>query len=219
MEAFEGYWRKMPSVKRLVFKSVPESNTRLAMLKRGEIDVAYLLEAPQAQEVQARSEPQARLLRRASRSSSSTSSTSGIRSRRGPIGGCGWPPATPSTAGRCPRPRPSARRGRRATSCRRPSSSRCPSIPRPTTRRRRSSSSPRRAIPTGSTRASSTSCRRTSSLGEAILGYLRAVGIRLTMRPMERAAFSGHAPGEEAQGASACARAPSTATRPRGCRR
>src|SRR5881397_1063232 len=35
MEANESYWRKMPSVKRLVFKSVPESTTRLAMLKRG----------------------------------------------------------------------------------------------------------------------------------------------------------------------------------------
>src|ERR671937_590664 len=51
MEAFEGYWRKMPSVKRIVYKSVPEATTRLAMLKRGEVDVAYLLDAPQAQEV------------------------------------------------------------------------------------------------------------------------------------------------------------------------
>ena len=32
MEAFEGYWRTVPSVKRLVFKSVPEPTTRLAML-------------------------------------------------------------------------------------------------------------------------------------------------------------------------------------------
>jgi peptide/nickel transport system substrate-binding protein len=51
MEAFEGYWRKVPSVKRIVFKSVPEATTRLAMLKRGEVDIAYLLDAPQAQEV------------------------------------------------------------------------------------------------------------------------------------------------------------------------
>jgi peptide/nickel transport system substrate-binding protein len=51
MEAFEGYWRKVPSVKRLTFKSVPEATTRFAMLKRGEVDVAYLLDAPQAQEV------------------------------------------------------------------------------------------------------------------------------------------------------------------------
>src|SRR5438093_6706041 len=49
MEAFEGYWRKMPSVKRVVFKSVPESTTRMAMLKRGEVDIAYLLDVPQAE--------------------------------------------------------------------------------------------------------------------------------------------------------------------------
>ncbi|HWN90027.1 MAG TPA: ABC transporter substrate-binding protein, partial [Verrucomicrobiae bacterium] len=51
MEAHEGYWRKIPSVKRLVFKMVPESTTRMAMLKRGEVDIAYLLDVPQAQEV------------------------------------------------------------------------------------------------------------------------------------------------------------------------
>jgi peptide/nickel transport system substrate-binding protein len=51
MEAFEGYWRKMPGVKRVVFKMVPESTTRVAMLKRGEVDIAYLLEAPQAIEL------------------------------------------------------------------------------------------------------------------------------------------------------------------------
>jgi len=52
MEANEGYWRKVPSVKRLVFKVVPEPTTRAAMLKRGEVDVAYMLDAPQALELQ-----------------------------------------------------------------------------------------------------------------------------------------------------------------------
>ena len=51
MEAFEGYWRKTPSVKRLVYKSVLESTTRLAMLKRGEVDIAYLLDAPMAEDI------------------------------------------------------------------------------------------------------------------------------------------------------------------------
>jgi len=51
MEAFEGYWRKTPSVKRLVYKSVTEATTRLAMLKRGEVDIAYLLDATLAEEV------------------------------------------------------------------------------------------------------------------------------------------------------------------------
>jgi peptide/nickel transport system substrate-binding protein len=51
MEAFEGYWRKVPHVKRLVYKSVPEATTRMAMLKRGEVDLAYLLPVPLAEEV------------------------------------------------------------------------------------------------------------------------------------------------------------------------
>ncbi|MGH7355101.1 MAG: ABC transporter substrate-binding protein [Candidatus Rokuibacteriota bacterium] len=51
LEAYEGYWRKTPSVKRLVFKMIPEATTRLAMLKRGEVDVAYLLDAPMAQDI------------------------------------------------------------------------------------------------------------------------------------------------------------------------
>src|SRR6476661_213520 len=51
MEANESYWRKMPSVKRLVYKSVVEATTRVAMLKRGEVDLAYLLDAPQALEL------------------------------------------------------------------------------------------------------------------------------------------------------------------------
>ena len=53
MEANEEYWRKTPSVKRLVFQSVPEATTRLAMLKRGEVDVAYLLDESLAQTVKA----------------------------------------------------------------------------------------------------------------------------------------------------------------------
>jgi peptide/nickel transport system substrate-binding protein len=51
MEANEHYWRKVPHVKRLVFKSVPEGTTRLAMLKKGEVDIAYDLDVPAAEEV------------------------------------------------------------------------------------------------------------------------------------------------------------------------
>ena len=51
LEANESYWRKVPSVKRLVFKMVPDASTRMAMLKRGEVDVAYLLDGPIADEV------------------------------------------------------------------------------------------------------------------------------------------------------------------------
>ena len=51
MEAVESYWRQVPHVKRLVLKSVPEGTTRLAMLKKGEVDVAYDLDVPAAEEV------------------------------------------------------------------------------------------------------------------------------------------------------------------------
>src|SRR3989442_97831 len=51
LEAFEGYWRKMPSVKRLVMKTVPDPTTRAAMLKNGEVDIAYMLDAPSALEL------------------------------------------------------------------------------------------------------------------------------------------------------------------------
>jgi peptide/nickel transport system substrate-binding protein len=40
LEAFEPYWRKPPSIKRLVFKVIPDDATRLAALMRGEVDIA-----------------------------------------------------------------------------------------------------------------------------------------------------------------------------------
>ena len=51
LEAFDGYWRKPPAVKRVVLKSVPDESTRLVMLKRGETDIAYGLRGPDADEV------------------------------------------------------------------------------------------------------------------------------------------------------------------------
>jgi peptide/nickel transport system substrate-binding protein len=51
MEAFEGYWRKAPSVKRLVFRSMPDETTRAAALKAGDVDIVYLLSGPTAQDI------------------------------------------------------------------------------------------------------------------------------------------------------------------------
>jgi peptide/nickel transport system substrate-binding protein len=51
LEAFEGYWRKTPSIKRLVFRSLPDETTRAAALKSGEVDVAFLLTGPTAEDV------------------------------------------------------------------------------------------------------------------------------------------------------------------------
>lgn len=52
MEAFDGYWRKKPAVKRIVFRGIPDESTRVAALKRGEIDIAYALTGELAEEVQ-----------------------------------------------------------------------------------------------------------------------------------------------------------------------
>ena len=52
MEAFDGYWRKTPNVKRLVFKVIGDETTRLAALKRGEVDVVYSIRGELAEELQ-----------------------------------------------------------------------------------------------------------------------------------------------------------------------
>jgi peptide/nickel transport system substrate-binding protein len=49
LEAFDGYWRKTPTVKRLVFRVIPDFSTRLAALKRGEVDIAYSIAAEDIQ--------------------------------------------------------------------------------------------------------------------------------------------------------------------------
>ena len=51
LEAYEGYWRKVPSVKRLVLKVIPEEATRLAALKHGEVDIAYSIRGELAAEL------------------------------------------------------------------------------------------------------------------------------------------------------------------------
>ena len=51
LDAFEGYWRKVPNVKRLILRSLPEETTRAAALKNGEVDIAYLLSGPVAEDV------------------------------------------------------------------------------------------------------------------------------------------------------------------------
>ena len=51
LEAFPGYWRRVPSVKKLVMKSVPESTTRAVMLKSGETDIAVALDGQDAEDI------------------------------------------------------------------------------------------------------------------------------------------------------------------------
>jgi len=51
LEANEQYWRKAPSVKRLVFRVIPDEATRLAALKRGEVDIVYSVRGELAEEL------------------------------------------------------------------------------------------------------------------------------------------------------------------------
>jgi peptide/nickel transport system substrate-binding protein len=50
-EAFDKYWRKTPSVKRLVFKGIPDETTRLAALKGGEVDIVYSIRGELAEDL------------------------------------------------------------------------------------------------------------------------------------------------------------------------
>jgi peptide/nickel transport system substrate-binding protein len=49
LEAFPGYWRRVPNVKTLIMRSVPEATTRAVMVKTGEADFALVLDGPDAE--------------------------------------------------------------------------------------------------------------------------------------------------------------------------
>jgi peptide/nickel transport system substrate-binding protein len=51
LEAFDGYWRKAPAVKRVVLRNIPDETTRAAALKRGDVDVAYNFSGPVAEDI------------------------------------------------------------------------------------------------------------------------------------------------------------------------
>jgi peptide/nickel transport system substrate-binding protein len=51
LEAFPDYWRKAPSVKKLVMKSITDETTRAAAVKAGEVDAAYLFGGAVAQDL------------------------------------------------------------------------------------------------------------------------------------------------------------------------
>ena len=48
LEANTAHWRKVPNVKRFIMKSVPETTTRVAMLKNGEADISNALDGEDA---------------------------------------------------------------------------------------------------------------------------------------------------------------------------
>jgi peptide/nickel transport system substrate-binding protein len=203
MEAFEGYWRKTPAVKRLVFKSVPESTTRMAMLKRGEVDVAYLLDVPQAQEV--KRDPTLKLAF---------------------SGGIGiwfldfldqWDTKSPWSDRRV-RQAASSALDRQALSeaetlgASKPAGNFVPRSfefalpiePDPYDPPRAKKLLAEAGYPNGFDAGELHQLPPYFSLGEAIVGYLQAVGIRLKMRPMERAAYFAALSTKKAKGLCVC---------------
>ncbi len=52
LEAFPDYWRRVPNVKTLVMRSVPEATTRSLMVQTGEADISYALDGPDAEGLQ-----------------------------------------------------------------------------------------------------------------------------------------------------------------------
>ncbi len=189
LEAYPGYWRHVPYVKRLVMKSVPETTSRVAMLKNGEADIAYALDGEDALNV--KRDPRLQLV---------PSKHASIYWIEFPEQ---WDPKSPwhdkrlrlavnyaarpqgHQRGRLPRLLPAHQRHRapgdglrhadRAGALR--------------SRRRPGSSWPRPAIPRASTPATSRPFRPFFAVAEAALNFMNAVGIRTKMRPMERAAF------------------------------
>ena len=51
LEANPGYWRRVPNIKRFVMRSVPEGTTRSVMVKKGEADIAYALDGEDAENI------------------------------------------------------------------------------------------------------------------------------------------------------------------------
>jgi peptide/nickel transport system substrate-binding protein len=51
LEAFDQYWRKAPNVKRLVLRAIPDEATRLAALKRGEVDIVFAIRGALAEDL------------------------------------------------------------------------------------------------------------------------------------------------------------------------
>jgi peptide/nickel transport system substrate-binding protein len=104
LEAFDQYWRKIPRVKRLVLKVIPDETTRLAALKRGEIDIVYSIRGELAEEL--RRTPGLTL--KPVSSPGFISPSSGMRNRRGMTSGCAALPASPSTVRQSMKRSPSA---------------------------------------------------------------------------------------------------------------
>jgi peptide/nickel transport system substrate-binding protein len=188
LEAFDGYWRKTPSVKRLVFKSVPDPATRLAMLKTGEADIVLR---------SGRRDRRRSAAHRRAHAQAHAVHEHALASLRRSVG-AGLALARPArSAGRRPRGRSAGDQSGRepgllqdlrvhhsrqlrlllaaAGDCVRPGQGQA--------------ASGRGRLPEGLRCGDFWCDAATSRTAEAVLNYLQAVGIKTKLRPVERAGF------------------------------
>jgi peptide/nickel transport system substrate-binding protein len=188
LEAHEQYWRKVPSVKRLAFKVAVDEATRLAMLKRSEADIVYLLQAELAEEVRR---------------------TPGLTLRPTPIVSTHWlafvdqwDPKSPWADRRVRLAANHAMNRQAVNEALTLGFSRItwsiipasfdfywqpPAYPYDPARSKQLLAEA--GYPTGFDAGDLWCDAATATMSEALIGYLQAVGIRVKLRPLERAAF------------------------------
>ena len=188
LEAYPAYWRHAPYVKRLVMKGVPDSTTRAAMLKTGEADIAYALDGPDAETVKRDPRLQVVPSKHASINwlefADQWDPEVTVGGQAPAAGGqlCAGPQG--DQRGRVPRLLPAGRRDRPARHGLR-AAGRAPAY------------DPQRAkqllaeagYPNGLDAGEVVPIPPFFTMGEAVVNYLNAVGIRTKMRQMERATF------------------------------
>jgi peptide/nickel transport system substrate-binding protein len=188
LEANESYWRKTPSVKRLVMRSIPDEATRAAALKRGDVDVIYYINGPVAEDV-----------RRTPGLTLAATRTNGVLWLEFPEQ---WDPKSP-WADRRVRLAASLAIDRQAINeaeslgfsgptgniVPRHQEFALPIDPHPYDPKRAKTLLAEAGFPNGFDAGEFTPYPPYTSMGEAIVNYLAAVGIKTRMRTMERAAF------------------------------
>ena len=189
LEAHEGFWRKVPAVKRLVFRSVPDDTTRLTMLKRGDVDIAYNLRGPLAQEVQRT--PGLTLTRALLAATSWLDFTTGQWNTKSP-----WHDRRVRLAASLSIDREAINQAEtlgfsKVAASIIPSGFEfawpAPTIPYDPARSRKLLAEA--GYPNGFNAGDYVCDMPFASVGEAVINYLGAVGIRARLRPLERAAF------------------------------
>src|SRR5467141_1090104 len=188
LEAFDQYWRKTPSVRRLVLRSIPDESTRAAALKRGEVDVAYYFNGPIADDI-----------RRTPGLTLSPTRTNGVLWVMFPEQ---WTPGAPWMDKRV-RMAASLAIDRQAINeaeslgfsgptgniVPRHQEFALPIEPHPYDPKRAKALLAEAGYPNGFDAGEFTPYPPYTSMGEAIVNYFAAVGIKTRMRTMERAAF------------------------------